>query len=195
MATFVCGCALFAVNESRDYYDTLNQWTKSQRIYEGLESRLYVHATYKSMVWRKAYIDEYARRYRLSEDLKEAMLFRELEIYRLYNEFFISAYTPTDEWNDFDKKDSIWKLYLTDEVTGRLDAVEIKKIDSKDPLHREFFPFLDAWSSGYVVRFPRYDSKGAGPVGEDESNALTLIIGGVKGRGELKWQLNPDSER
>lgn len=198
MVVFAAGCTRRPVSppsqERSSYYQTLDEWTRSTKVFEGFESRLYIYATYKSMDFRKAYIDEYAERYQLEDDYKNALLERESLLNQKYNEFFISAFTPVDEWNDFDKRGSIWRLYLSDNNGLRVEPLEIRKVDSKDPVYGEFFPFLDPWSRGYLVRFPRYDYKGRGPIGEEKSEYLKLTVTGIKGRGELVWSLKPDRQ-
>ncbi|MBI5599805.1 MAG: hypothetical protein HY890_08755 [Deltaproteobacteria bacterium] len=178
---------------ARPYYDIMNQWTRNTKVFDGLESRLYIHATFRSLPYRKAYVEEYSRRYELGADMEKTLLVREIEAQEAYNEFFIAAYTPSAEWNDFEKAGSIWKLYLSDRSGARLEPLEIKKVDSKDPLYREFFPYLDPWSYGYIVRFPRYDSEGRGPVGDRDSGFLRLVVTGLKGRGELVWRLDDEA--
>ena len=194
-AVFFAGCAAIPGEPQQPaYYQTVNQWTKDTKIFKNLEGRLYIYATYKSFTYRRAYVDEYAKRYGLDEDFKNILMERELEMAGMYNEFFIAAFTPAAEWNDFEKDESIWKLYLTDKTGVRLQPAEIEKIDSNAPLYREFFPYLDPWSYGYIVKFPRYGPKGEGPVGEKESEFLKLTVTGLMGRGELIWPLNAGGE-
>jgi hypothetical protein len=176
------------VVEAPDYWDILKQWTRSEEVYERFETRLYVNATYKSLPFRKAYIDEYAEKYRIDEDLKRVHLEREVDSFETSNEFFLSAFTPVDSWNDFDKKGSIWKLYLEDDLGRRVEPVEIERADSQDPLLKAFFPYLNYWSSGYIVKFPRYDDRGE-LIGGSDARYLRLIVTGIMGHSALEWSL------
>ncbi|MBI5286830.1 MAG: hypothetical protein HY878_04465 [Deltaproteobacteria bacterium] len=169
-----------------DYLNILNEWTRAQKVYDGLDTKLHIYATYKSWAFRMAYVDEYARRYLLDQVQKENLLAREREVDERFNEFFITAYTPDPKWNDFDRKGSIWTIYMEDDKGNRVSPIEVKKVDEKDPLVREFFPYLDLWSLGYVVRFPKYPPAGEGPFpGKD----FRLIITGALGRAELRWRV------
>lgn len=188
---FLAGCAELKglTPVASPYHDTLNQWTRGKKVYVEFETRLYLYATYKSMAFRRAYVQEYAARYQLDDEYKRVLMDREREAFDKYNEFFLAAYTPLKEWNDFDSDDSVWRLYLDDDAGRRLVPVQVEKVDTKDPLIREFFPYLDYWSSGYIVRFPKYADNGSGPIPGGDTRFLSLVATGIKGTGSLKWDL------
>lgn len=175
--------------DDSDYYDILSKWSRSDKLFKRLDARLHINATLKSTEFRRAYVEEYAHRYRFDDDKKAVLLKNELESYNAYNEFFISTYTPRDNWNDFAKKDSIWQLYLQDGEGRRAEPAEIEELDPKDVLLNEFFPYIDPWSKVYLVRFPRFDTNGTIPIGDRESAELTLVIVGIKAKGALVWDL------
>jgi len=184
----LAGCGAHKV-ERPEYADVLAAWTRSARVYKGLESRLYISATYKNPVFREAYIERYAESYGLDDDYKQVLLKREADEMVRYNEFFLSAYTPEERWNDFERPDSAWKLYLEDGSGARLSPISITKVDTTDPLLREFFPYLDLWSSGYIVKFPKYSETGAEPIPGEKTEYVRLVVTGVLGRGRLEWRL------
>lgn len=172
-----------------EYSDELDDWTRSVKIYDGLEARLYISATYKSPSFREAYIDRYVDSYGLGETYRTALVEREAEQGDRYNEFFFTAYTPVEEWNDFEKKESIWRLYMEDDTGARLSPVAIAKLDSSDPVLRSFFPYFDLWSSAYIVKFPKYSDIGTEPIPGPETKYIKLIATGINGKGELEWRL------
>ncbi len=172
-----------------EYSEVLGKWTRSARVYEGLESRLYMNATYKSPEFREAYIDRYVESYELGEDYREALAVREAEQAEKYNEFFFTAYTPVENWNDFDRKDSVWRLYLEDDAGAKLSPVSITRLEGSDPVVREFFPYFDLWSYAYIVKFPKYSETGAEPIPGEGTGAIRLVATGVLGKGELEWRL------
>lgn len=197
LLTFSFGCAARneAVKKEEDrgeaksgYNEALNKWTRSKKLYEGLETRLYINATYKSPEFREAYVERYAKSYQLDEDFKKALLERETAQHERYNEFFFTAYTPEDRWNDFANPDSVWRLYLDDGMGGKIRPVSIARVDKSDPLLREFFPYFDPWSIGYVARFPKYSETGE-PVPSPRINSIKLVVTGVLAKGELEWRI------
>ncbi len=168
------------------YYESLNEWTRSARITDDMETSLFITATLKSKAFRQAYVAEYSKRFELDKDLKELLEKRESEVGEQYVEFFVAAYTPLDEWNDFERTSSIWRLYLSDEEARRVEPLDIEKLDARDAIFRELFPYLDPWSSAYAVKFPLYSVEGTRM---DKAEVLTLTVAGIKGRGELVWKL------
>lgn len=195
LAVTVSGCAKKAVKpgEARPEFEhVLDSVTRSARIYQGLDSILYVTATYKTMEFRQAYVDLYVKGYQAGEAYRTALQEREKEESEKYNEIFFTAYTPEARWNDFDRRDSVWRLYLEDDSGNRLIPVSVKKVDSGDPLVRKFFPYFDPWSSGYVARFPKYSETGTVPIPGEKTRYLKLIVTGILGNGEIEWRMKAD---
>ncbi len=189
LCSVLSGCAGEKAVVRPPYDDLLNAWTRSVKVYNGLDTTIYATATFKSPEFREAYITRYADAIKAEETMKNALLDREVGEYDKYNEFFISVYTPVSEWNDLDKANSVWKLYLEDGRGARLTPISIKTVDRDNALVKEFFPYLDAWSIAYVVRFPKYTETGAEPIPGKDTQALRLIIAGVPGEGAFEWRL------
>lgn len=186
---FISACAGQKGVVKPEYSEALSKWTRSARIYQGLEAKLYMSATYKGPAFREAYIDRYVESYQLDDAYREALLGREMEQADKYNEFFFTAYTPVEAWNDFDQEGSVWRLYLEDGKGAKLSPISIKKLDSADPIIREFFPYFDLWSSAYIVKFPKYSETGTEPIPGEGTESIRLVATGVLGKGELEWSL------
>lgn len=187
------GCSKKPVRpeESRpEYSKVLDKETRSAKIYSGLDAILFMTATYKTMEFREAYVDLYVKGYEVDRTYREALLERAREDNDKYNEIFFTAYTPEPKWNDFDRRDSVWRLYLEDSEGNRLIPVSVTKVDAGDPLVKRFFPYFDPWSSGYLVRFPKYSVTGTEPIPGPKTAFLKLVVTGVLGRGEIEWPLN-----
>lgn len=188
LLAFSWGCASKKALVRANYNDSLNKWTVSKKVYDGLEARLFIGATYETPSFRKAYVERYVEDYELEDSYKKQLLEREKEQEEKYNEFFIAAYTPVEGWNDLDKRDSVWKLYLVDSAGSRVIPISVTRVDSSDPRVREFFPYLDLWSFGYDIKFPKFSETGAEMPSKD-AKYLKLIVTGVLGTGELEWRL------
>jgi len=89
-----------------------------------------------------------------------------------------------DKWNDFAESDSIWKVYLEDDKGARLSPVSVSKLDASDPLLREFFPYMDLWSSAYSIKFPKYSETGTEPIPNADTRSMRLVVTGVLGKFE-----------
>src|SRR5205814_9210088 len=88
----------------------LARWTRGEKVYDHLETRLIASATWESGAFKEAYSAEYARRYVLNDAAREDFRKREESDAQSYYSFFFAAYTLDSRWNDFSKRDSIWRI-------------------------------------------------------------------------------------
>jgi len=190
------GCQAFEpikqLQESSDpyhggsYRSEFDKWTREARIYMGLDVKLIASATFKSSQFRNAYSTEYARIHRLTSAEKEKFIKDQREAAAAYNDFVLASYVPDKKWNDFSKKDSIWKIYLTAGKSKLLKPVEIRKIKKINAVTGHFFPFISPWKSVYLVRFPADDKT----IVDGEALDIKLIVTGVFGSAEMVWNKN-----
>lgn len=183
LLTAGCGGVKGAAGDG--YFKTLDRWSRGQKVYQGLEARLYLNATYKTADFRRAYIDRYAASYGLGAEHAKAMMEREAGQAEAYNEFFLTAFTPEEGINDLDRKDSVWQIYLEDAAGNRAKPLSVASVEGSETVMREFFPYFDLWSRAYVLRFPKYAD--AGVEMDPEKGPVKLIVTGIMGRGELEW--------
>ncbi|MEA3279739.1 MAG: hypothetical protein U9Q38_03970 [Thermodesulfobacteriota bacterium] len=187
------GCQAFEpikrLQESSDpyhgssYKSEFDKWTRKARIYMGLDVKLIASATFKSSQFRDAYSTEYVRIHRLIGAEKEKFVKDQREAAAAYNDFVLAAYVPDKKWNDFSKKDSIWKIYLTVGESKRLKPVEIRKIKKINAVTGHFYPFISPWKSVYLVRFPADDKT----IVDGRALDIKLIIISVFGSAEMVW--------
>lgn len=171
----------------KNYNRAIKTYSEDSKIYKSLESILLWEATYKTDEFIKAYIDEYVRRYKLSDDKKSVLVEKIGKTGTEYNEFFIAVFTPDNRWNDLDTSGSVWKLYLEDDKGNRLEPISIDKHRDDNNYYADFFPYLDPWSIGYTVKFPKM-TLGGDVISLDDSSFVKLIITGAKGSTWLKWK-------
>jgi hypothetical protein len=181
------GCAGWGV-PGKVYKGELDRWTRSEEIYDGLNSIAFMHATYKTKSFREAYAGLYTEIYQLDERYGATLMERELDLSSMYNEFFVSFFTTNEKWNDLDREDSIWRLYLVDSTGARVSPEAVTRLEATAVI-REFFPYLDLWSAAYSVKFPRRHLEASGVIPSQEAEYIRLIVTGVLGKGELEWRL------
>ena len=138
-----------------EYDKALERWSASDKVYHSLETRLIVSATWKSGAFREAYVGEYARRYLLAESERDSMLKKELDAASTYQEFFFAAYTDESRTNDFNKRNTIWRVRLFDDKGGFTDPLVLSKQKDDDPVLHAFFPYFSIWKHGYDVKFAK----------------------------------------
>lgn len=66
--------------------------------------------------------------------------------------FFLRFFTPDPDYNDLNKPDSIWKVYLI--LGGQQYEAQIKKDFSKLVELKSIYPYFDRFSTGYDLEFP-----------------------------------------
>jgi len=163
---------------SKEYIDSLRTWTRSQIVYSEFETRAHIRVTYQGSEFKKAYIDEYARVYHLSDAEKKIREEAQRSVAAEFTEFFFYAYTPEKESNDFSRERSVWTVYLMDDSGGRLDPVEIRKIDPVTPVITAFYPYINpAYGFCYSLKFP--------PLSKEKP--FKLIFTSVIAKVELDW--------
>ena len=163
-----------------EYASALDKWTRERKVYQSLETRLLVNATYKSGAFRDAWVDENARRQVLSDADRDELKRREHDAADNYHEFFFAAYTQETRWNDFSRRDSIWRLRLFDDKGGSVEPLVVTRVKQDDPIVRAFYPYFTLWGRGYVVKFPR-----AGLA--EDSKSLRLQMTSAVGAAELEY--------
>ena len=169
------------------YKAVLMKWTSEARIYRGLDLELMTSATFKSAEFREAYANEYARTYELNREEKEKLIKDQKQASLIYNDFVMAAYVPNDKWNDFNKKDSIWKIYLNADNEKKIAPLEIRKIKKIDAVITHFFPYISTWKSIYLVRFPVKLPGTDKNIIDDTCSSIKIVITSVLGTTEMVW--------
>lgn len=171
------------------YKEICNEWSREARIHRGLEVELIVSATFKSEEFRHAYADEYAKAYKLTPDEKKQFLEDQFKAATLSHEFLIASFVPNKEWDNFDKANSMWKLYLVNDQNERVVPVEVRKVKRQDAVTPHFFPYITPWKSIYAARFP-YNIPGTShPLIKDDTKGVKLVITSVLGTAEMRWSI------
>jgi hypothetical protein len=163
---------------SGEYLAVLNEWTRSKVIYAEFETQAHISATYQSLEFNRAYFDEYSRIYQLDEKERK----KKEDIQKGPNadltEFIFYASIPEKTSNDFDRRGSIWTIFLVNGKGERIDPREVRRIDPVTPLITKFFPYVNPYH-GMVYRL-RFNS-----VGKSEADHMKLVFTSVLGKAEL----------
>ena len=174
------------------YKKACNEWSREARIHRGLEVDLIVSATFKSEKFRRAYTDEYAKAYKLTSEDEKKFLENQVKAATSSHDFLIASYVPEKNWDDFNKKNSMWKLYLINDNNERVVPVEVRKVKHRDAVTSHFFPYITPWKSIYIVRFPHKVLSTNRPFINDNTKGIKLVITSVLGAAEMDWELSID---
>ncbi len=166
---------------SKAYLDVLQRWTRSETVYSQFETRVTISATYRSKDFRTAYLREYDRLYDLTKADKAQQEALHAEFASEYREFFFYAYLPEKNDNDFDRQNSIWKVFLINEKGERIVPLEIRRVEKVTPVVEQFFPYVHKYyGSCYNLKFPAD--------GDTAGKPLQLVFTSVLGKVTLEWK-------
>ncbi len=170
-----------------DYEDVLGRWTRKDKVYDKLESKLFVHATFHSPEFRRAFLLRHPEVYGRGSEVARMLALTAPEADEAL-EFFVSAFTTDMRWNDFDEEDSIWRVTLIGESGEPVDG-EVRRLKTTANL-RVIYPFITDFARTYSVRFPRTDPSGR-PVLSSRSEGMKLRFVSAVGQATLTWRLRP----
>ncbi len=167
---------------SEAYRVQLARWTRSQIVHSQFETRVHIHATYLGPEFNRAYLDEYARLYRLSEGEKRSRAESDAAKASEFTEFLFYAYIPEKPSNDFDRKGSIWSVFLIDSKGQKVLPTGIGRINPVTPVILNFFPYVHAqYGIAYRLKFP---ASAAALIADPSTK---LVFTGVVGTVELAF--------
>jgi hypothetical protein len=167
---------------SGDYLTVLQKWTRSQVIYSQFETKVHISATCRSEEFNRAYLKEYARIYQLSEEERKKQEAIRDAMTADFREFIFYATIPEKTSNDFDRRGSVWSIFLINGQGERIDPVEVRRIEPITPVVTEFFPYINPYyGNAYRLRFPPLKENGL------PEEKRKLVFTGVVGRVELEY--------
>ena len=204
MALMLCVCACAAaprrgvlhgpgrVLEPKDYQMVLKTWTRSAKIYQGLDSKMFFTATFHSPEFRRVFALAFPEIYGHGGNITRRELVDLTHDIEQYLTFFVSAYTADRKWNDLAKPDSIWRLSLEGDDGVMVSPQEIIPVNIDANL-RAVYPYIGRFDKAYLVRFKLADPMNRLVIRSD-SQSFNLSIASALGHADLTWQLLPLSQ-
>jgi hypothetical protein len=174
-----------------DYDTILKTWTRSTRIYDGLDTKAFITATFHAPEFRRVFALAFPDIYGHGGDVTRRELVDLTEDVEQYLNFFVALYTPDRKWNDLAKNDSIWRLSLTGNHDVSVAPVEVVPVKIDENL-RAVYPHLGRFDKVYIVRFPLADPMGR-LVLHPSSEGFSLRLASALGHSLLNWKLQPPS--
>ncbi len=162
-----------------DYPHVLASWTRDNRLYNGLENKVFVTSVFLTPELRTAvrttYPDVIGHGGTVTRDELATAAGSDLV-------FFVSMYTADRKWNDLQTPTSIWKITVKGD--SEVAPASIQKIRPDENL-RTIFPFIGRYDECYLMRIPAGD----GAIIGGATDAVTLRFASGLGETSLDWQL------
>ena len=166
-----------------EYGKKLALWTRSVAIYSGLETRGFCRVVYLS----PDFVDAQAKKIsQMRAELPdEAQQTRErLRAQTASPTVFAIFYSPDKQSNDWNDRESIWRIALNLGL-GEVAPQKIERFDRPfNAEQRALYPYLDDYSVGYMIHFPRQQ---APP--DYRPTEAELIVAGAPGKMAFHWNL------
>jgi len=170
------------------YEEVRKRWTREAKMLHDVDTALQVGATYKAWEFRSAYVDRYVALFKMPEARRREMLAKERGDRQAGHEFYVAAATHKEQWNDFDRPQSVWRVVLLCDDRQEVEAREIKRYRRVDATLLEFFPQTDTFSFAYRIVFPRQLPDGTERCGQG-TRRMVLRFAGPLGTQDLVWEL------
>ncbi|MFH1728293.1 MAG: hypothetical protein ABIA04_07735 [Pseudomonadota bacterium] len=172
---------------SSNYFSEFEKWTIEKKIYKNFKASLFITVTYLSWPYRKAYVKELASKKQMPLNDQARLIEDELSTVENYMEFFIVVYTHESNKSDFNKKESMWSIFLVNSRGERIDPIQIDMISFNTPMEKYFYPNIDRWSKVYKIRFENLlnNEKFFKPTDQN----FKLYITGLEAKAEFLWDL------
>ncbi len=157
--------------ETRSYQDVLKKYLRSDTVFSNYETLYVLNVT--------AFLPEFQQAFKKMNEER----FSELDLLKNIKSaplFFVSIYSPHDDLNNL-SNGKIWEFVL--KVGIREFPVKvITKLNDKDTWS-SFFPFINRWSSDYLLTFdiPDFDKSGA-------PDQLSLLLTNARAKTSISWQ-------
>lgn len=176
------------------YAHMLKASTRSAKIYQALDNKLFITATYHAPAFRRAFAVAFPDIYGHGGKITRRELVDLTGGIEQHHNFFVAVYTPDSRWNDIARDDSIWRLSLYGKSNGQngLGETEVGPDDiipiKMDENLRVVYPYTNRFDKVYLVRFPVLDAMHQPIVGPG-TEELVVRIASAMGVASMRWRV------
>jgi hypothetical protein len=189
----LCACRTLPFPEPTlegEYGRALALWTRRMSLYSGLETRGFCRVVYMSPEFVDAQAKKIAEMRAERPDQAERTR-EKLRAETATPTVFAIFYTPDKPSNDWNEKDSVWRIAL-DLGLGELEPKQIQRFDR--PFNAEvraLYPYIDDYSVAYAIHFP---PPAMAP--NQRPTEARMIVAGALGRMDFHWNLlHPERDK
>ncbi|MBI2059150.1 MAG: hypothetical protein HYT87_05200 [Nitrospirae bacterium] len=162
-----------------------DRWTKDVRVYDALDVNLEGYITYHSLDLRERAVARQTLDFHLGTQEVASRREKARKEWEQNADFYLSAFTPKRTWNDFDRRDSHWRIYLVGPDGARVEPAKIQKSSKDDAA--DLHP-AEEWNRTYLIRFNRPSDKDKRPLTDDVLvRDYRLVVTGPLGEAVIKW--------
>lgn len=144
----------------RAYQEVFERYTDRGELYARLDTRLFLGATFHTPAFREAQVQFLTALEKLPAAETEQRLAKERAEAAAAHEFFVGAHVSDYRFDDFDKKNSTWRVVL---ISGgrEITPLKVERVGRSNLSRRTLYPYLDEFWTAYRFRFPRTAADGS----------------------------------
>ncbi|HEX8704995.1 MAG TPA: hypothetical protein VF815_39550 [Myxococcaceae bacterium] len=166
------------------YQEAFASFSDRAEIYDGFDTRLFAGTTFQSVAFREARVNRVAQFQFLPKPRVEELLAQERAEAAQFHEFFLGVHVNDYRFEDFDRKNSIWRVVLLT-PSVEVEPLSIERIGRSDLNMRTTYPYMGVFWVAYQVRFPKVLPNGA-PVIPESATHVHLRLASTLGHAELR---------
>jgi hypothetical protein len=171
--------------KEEQYKTTIERYTSRAEIYDQLDTRVFTAVTYQSWPFREARVRRLGIFQVQPPSLVERNLANERANFESFHEFFFGVHVNNYRFDDFDRKDTIWRMVIVTRE-GETIPLTVQRIGRSDLNLRAMYPYLDEFWVAYWMRFPRKTAFGTDVIPPGTSR-FTLRIASTIGRADFTF--------
>lgn len=163
------------------YEKVFEKNTQTKTTSSDLDVVLKADVTFWNDNLREAYVEEVSRRYRLPDEESSALALEQLAEEEAYFVFIVTATTRYQADNNFDQRDSLWRISLEDRDTKKsISAHRVELVSYKNQRARYFYKTMTRFGETYRVLFSKDELR--------DARNLRLYISGPKGSIDFDFE-------
>ena len=165
------------------YREILETYSDSAEIYSRFDTQAFTGATFQSWPFRQARVQRMAQFKEMSPQELQQHLAEERAEFEQFNVFDLGTWTQNPKFDDFDTKNSIWRIAL---VTGKGQVLpaEVRRVGRVNLNTRALYPYMGTFWVQYRVKFPKLLPDGT-PVIPPGENQVILRVASTLGQADL----------
>jgi hypothetical protein len=164
------------------YRAVLDRFSDHREVYSGLDTEIFAAATYQSLAFRDARVRRKATFQVWPQDKVQHELAQERVDAAQAYEVVFGVTIPDRHYDDFDSRNSIWRLTLVTEE-GETTPISVRRVGRGDQNIRAYYPYMGDFWTMYSARFPK--ALGERPLVGPATKQFTFRMASTIGRLEM----------
>lgn len=167
------------------YQETFSHYSDHAEVYALFDTRAFFGMTYEAPAFREARTQRVATFQQWPPALLQQKVAEEKAAAETGHQFYMGVHMNDRHYEDFDKKDSVWRIALVT-PTGEVTPITIERLGRSTLDIRAIYPYMDDFWVGYLITFPKTLADGT-PTVPPGTTELRVRVASTLGKAEMKF--------